>query len=217
MLLLFTFLFTSTVQVLRPEILILVQVAAALLAGFVVVSVVWKGVLPAIICTLGAVLMYNSIILPYYASSETVEAYIAATKFAYSSYLPEAVRIAANIHFMVGAFMVAFSMILAYKPSLLFTRNRPASSESEWSKYPVWHDNTLLADGRMEASVPVKNLMTDVDRYLLWRYEYVLAGIYGTPHLVRPEGLVPKDSTMLFRDKATGRLIGKARYTGFFM
>jgi hypothetical protein len=59
--------------------------------------------------------------------------------------------------------------------------------------------------------------MSDQDRYLLWRYEYVLADIYCTPHLVRPEGLVPKDSTRIFRDRDTGRVMGKARYSGFFM
>jgi hypothetical protein len=121
------------------------------------------------------------------------------------------------MHFFLGVAMVAFSIIIAYRPSLLFTRNRPESLESEWSKYQVWHDNALLADGRPERSVPVKNLMTDQDRYLLWRYEYILADIYGTPHLVRPGGLVPKDSTRIFRDKESGRMIGKARYTGFFM
>jgi hypothetical protein len=121
------------------------------------------------------------------------------------------------MHFFLGVMMVALGMIIAYRPSLLFARNRPESLETEWSKYPMWHDNTLLADGRTERSVPVKSLMTDQDRYLLWRYEYVLADIYGTPHLVEPDGMVPKDSTRIFRDKDSGRVIGKARYTGFFM
>jgi hypothetical protein len=113
--------------------------------------------------------------------------------------------------------MVGFSIIIAYRPSLLFTRNRPASLDSEWLKYPLWQDNVLLADGRMEPSVPVKSLMNEQERYLLWRYEYILANIYGTPHLVRPEGFVPKHSTNIYRDEESGRIIGKARYTGYFM
>jgi hypothetical protein len=59
--------------------------------------------------------------------------------------------------------------------------------------------------------------MTDEERYVLWRYEYVLASIYGTPHLVRPEGFVPKYSTHIYRDRQSGRIIGKARYNGFFV
>jgi len=51
----------------------------------------------------------------------------------------------------------------------------------------------------------------------LWRYEYILADIYGTPHLVMPTALVPKDSTHILREKDSGLVIGKARYNGIFM
>jgi hypothetical protein len=213
----FMHLFTSTFQVFTQEIATAVQIAAMVLVSFIALSVVWKGIVPLIICILGIVLMHNSVILPYYAEPQPGEATFGGTTFTWTLYTPTAVSVAASMHFFLGVAMVAFSIIIAYRPSLLFTRNRPESLESEWSKYPVWHDNALLADGRPERSVPVKSLMTDQDRYLLWRYEYILADIYGTPHLVRPGGLVPKDSTRIFRDKESGRMIGKARYTGFFM
>jgi hypothetical protein len=58
--------------------------------------------------------------------------------------------------------------------------------------------------------------MTDQDRCLLWRYEYVLASVHGAPHLVSPQGMVPKGSSVL-RDKESGRVMGKARYNGYFM
>ena len=121
------------------------------------------------------------------------------------------------MNFLLGISMVILSIILSYRPSLLFARNRPEPIDSEWTKYPLWHDHTLLADGRAEYSVPVKRLMTEEETYLLWRYEYILANIYGTPHLVRPEGYVPKYSTSLYRDKESGRILGKARYNGFFV
>jgi hypothetical protein len=70
--------------------------------------------------------------------------------------------------------------------------------------------------GYSEPAVPAKSLMEDRDRYLLWRYEYVLASIYGTPHLVRPDGLVPKN-TEFIRDRESGLLVGKARYYGYFV
>ena len=215
-LLFFLHLFTITFHTFTEVITNVVQVTAIVLVAFVALSVVWKGIIPIIICTLGIVLMHNSIILPYYSTPQVDEITIGTAKFVFMQYSPEAVSVAANMHFFLGVTMVAFSIVMAYRPSLLFTRNRPEPLESEWSKYPVWHDNTLLADGRMDRSVPLKSLMTDQDRYLLWRYEYVLADIYGTPHLVRPEGMVPMSSTV-FRDKDSGRVIGKARYTGFFM
>jgi hypothetical protein len=215
LLLFFLHLSTSTFQVFTKEIVNTVQISAAALVAFIVLSVVRKGVVPLMICILGIVLMYYSVILPYYSDPENASA--SGTKFTYPLSTPAIGGTAATTHFFLGASAVALSMIIAYRPSLLFTRSRPESLDSEWSKYPMWHDNTLLAEGNMERSVHVKNLMTDQDRYLLWRYEYILADIYGTPYLVKPTGLVPKDSTRVFRDKDTGRVVGKARYSGFFM
>lgn len=215
--LLFMHLFTSMLQVFTQEIATAVQIAATVLVAFIALSVVWKGIIPLVICILGIVLMHNSVILPYYAEPQTREVTFWRTTILLEEFTPNAVSMGTTMHFLLGASMVAFSIVIAYRPSLLFTRNRPESLESEWSKYPVWNDNTLLADGRMERSVPVNSLMTDQDRYLLWRYEYILADIYDTPHLVRPNGLVPKDSTRIFRDKDSGKLIGKARYNSFFV
>jgi hypothetical protein len=214
-LLFFMHIFTSTFQVFTPEFTTAVQVTAIALAAFIALSMVWKGVVSLIICILGIVLMHNSVILPYF-EPEPGEVTIEGRLFTWTYYTPMSVSVGSTMNYFLGLGMVAFSMIIAYRPSVLFTRNRPESMESEWSKYPVWHDNTLLADGKTEQSVPVKSMMTDQDRYLLWRYEYVLVNIYGTPHLVRPNGLVPKDSSIM-RDSGTGRVIGKPRYSGFFM
>lgn len=216
-LLLFLHLFTTTFQLSAPELANIVQIIAAVLVSFIFLSVVWKGTVPMIICILGIVLMHYSIALPYYPAIVSQEMTFGDTKFSFVQDSPQIRAVAVNMYFFLGAGMAAFSMIIVYRPSILFTRNRPESPDSEWSKYPVWQDNTLLAYGRTVQSVPVKNLMTEQDRYLLWRYEYVLASINGTPHLVRPEGLVPKDSTDILRDRASGLIIGKARYTGFFM
>jgi hypothetical protein len=216
-LLFFLHLFTSTFQTFMQEIVNAIQIAAILLISFIALSVVWKGTVPLIICVLGIVLIHNSVILPYYSEPQPGEATFGDVKFTWTLYSPTTVSMAASMNFFLGLSMVAFSIIIAYRPSLLFTKNRPESLDSEWFKYPVWQDNVLLADGRMESSVPIKSLMTDQDRYLLWRYEYILANIYGRPHLVRPEGYVPKDSTSISRDKESGRIIGKARYTGYFM
>lgn len=216
-LLFFLQLFTSTFQVFTREVVNAVHLAATVLVVFIVLSVVAKGVLPLIICILGIVLMYYSVLLPYYSDPELGDSSPRGTKFTYPLFTPSLAGTSANMHFFLGVSTVSLGMIIGYRPSLLFTRSRPESLDSEWSKYQVWHDNTLLAQGGMEPSVPVKSLMTDQERYLLWRYEYVLADIYGTPHLVKPNGLVPNDSTRVLRDKDSGQVIGKARYSGFFM
>jgi hypothetical protein len=194
-----------------------IQIAAIILVSFIAISVIWKGIVPGVICVLGIVLIHNSVILPYYSEPQPGEASFGEVKFTWTLYTPTAVSIGAGLNFFLGVSMITFSIIMAYRPSLLFTRNRPDSVDSEWLKYPLWQDNTVLADGRTEYSVPIKKLMTDQDRYILWRYEYILANIYGIPHLVRPEGYVPKYSTSIQRDRESGQMIGKARYMGFFI
>ncbi|HEX6282172.1 MAG TPA: hypothetical protein VFZ67_08085 [Nitrososphaera sp.] len=210
-------LFPSTFQFFVQENVNGIQIAAIMLVSPIALSVVWKGIVPIVICVLGIVLIHNSVILPYYSQPQPGEASFGEVKFRWTLYTPTAVSMGAGMNFFLGVSMVVFSIIIAYRPSLLFTRNRPDSVDSEWLKYPLWQDNTLLADGRTEYSIPIKRLMTDEDRYVLWRYEYILASIYGTPHLVRPEGYVPKYSTSIYRDQESGRIIGKARYNGFFV
>lgn len=206
----------STFQFFIQENINAIQIAAIVLVSCIALSVVWKGIVPIVICILGIVLIHNSLILPYYSQPQPGEASFGEVKFRWTLYTPTAVSVGTSMNFFLGVSMVIFSIIIAYRPSLLFTRNRPESVDSEWLKYPLWHDNTLLADGRTEYSIPIKMLMTHQERYILWRYEYILASIYGTPHLVRPEGYVPKYSTSIYRDRESGRIIGKARFNGFF-
>ena len=213
----FLHLFPSTFQFFIQENVNAIQITAIVLVSSIALSVVWKGIVPIVICILGIVLIHNSLILPYYSQPEPGEASLEEVKFRWTLYTPTAVSVGASMNFFLGVSMVIFSIIIAYRPSLLFTRNRPNSVDSEWLKYPIWHDSTLLADGRTEYSVPIKMLMTHQERYILWRYEYILASIYGSPHLVRPEGHVPKYSTSIYRDRQSGRILGKARFNGFFV
>ena len=161
-----------------------IQIGTIILVSFIAVSVISKGIVPVIICILGIVLIHNSLILPYYSEPQPGEASFGEVKFRWTLYTPTAVSMGAGMNFFLGVSMVAFSIIIAYRPSLLFTRNRPDSVDSEWSRYLLWRDNTLLADGRTEYSIPIKSLMTDQDRYILWRYEYILANIYEHPILL---------------------------------
>jgi hypothetical protein len=197
--------------------LIAIQILTIVLVSPIALSIVRKGTVPLVIFVLGAVLIHNSMILPYYSRPEPGEASFGGVKFSWTLYTETAVSIGTRMNFLLGVSMAVLSIILSYRPSLLFARNRPDSSESEWLKYPLWHDRTLLADGSAEYSIPIKGLLTDEERYILWRYEYILANIYGEPHLVKPEGHVPKYSTRIYRDKESGRIIGKARYNGFFV
>lgn len=201
--------FSGAVPIFAKPVANLVNILAIALVSIVFASVAWKGLVPAVICMLGIVLMHNAIILPYFPE------FFYDYEQTQSSSAEVRAKVAVTMHFILGLGMVAMSMMLAYRPRLLFARNRP-EPVSMWSKYPVWHDNAKLVGGYSEPAVPARSLMEDKDRYLLWRYEYVLASIYGTPHLVRPDGLVPKN-TEFIRDRESGLLVGIARYYGYFM
>lgn len=195
----------------------LVNIFAIALVGFLFITIAWKGLVPAAICSLGVVLLHNAIILPYYPPGDDIFPHLLLHERRGAGSPEEAAGVAFTMHFLLGIGMVAMSIVVAYAPKLLFARNRPEEKDSVWSKYPIWYDNIRLAGRHSEPLVPAKSLMEDKDRYMLWRYEYVLANIYGEPHLVKPDGLVPKRSTEFLRDRDSGLIMGMGKYDGYFV
>ena len=204
---------TVTMQInsesLLQNFIILVTIVLLLIIG---TSVICKGVVPIAICSLGLTLVYAGILYPSYFMETAGELYY---KSSYGFMSERSVLNAAHGYFLLGIAMVILSLIIGYRPTILYTKNRPESFEAIWQKYPIWYDSVKLVGGYDEPSVPLKSLMTAEERYLLWRYEFVLTSIYGTPYLVKPDGYVPASSKIL-RDKESLSMIGKSRYTGYF-
>jgi hypothetical protein len=123
---------------------------------------------------------------------------------------------AAESYFFLGIVMVLLSMIIAYKPSLLYVKNRPEPFHTLWAQYQKWNNNWQLAGDYTERSIPLASLMKEQEKYILWRYEYILTNIYNTHYLVEPNGFVPTISRIV-RDNKTGRMIGISRYGGYFI
>jgi hypothetical protein len=211
------FLLTFAIHLYPGELLIVLHVATFVSAGLIVLSLAPKGPIPVVISLIGIVLAYNAIVSPLYVTSVEGQTILGRQRIVSAPTSSESLQVDRPLHFFLGLSMVVFSTIIAYRPSMLFTRNRPPHSEDEWSGYPIWQDNSLLADGRTKPVIPVKNMMSEEDKHLLWRYEYVVVSIYGSLHLVKPNGMVPRDSTVLVRDKVSGRIYGKAKFTGLFM
>ncbi len=192
------------------KIIITVTIVLLLL---VVISIIWKGIVPIAVCGLGLALSYAGILYPSYITEMVGEAY---HKASYMSISERSVLNASYGYFLLGVSMLVFSIIIAYKPSILYTRNRPEPLDTVWQKYPIWYDNANIVEKYPESNVPLKSLMTIEEEYLSWRYEYILTDILGVPHLVKPDGYVPA-SSIIFRDKATLSMMGKAKYTGYFI
>jgi len=168
---------------------------------------------PIAVCALGLTLLYSGILFPSYAMEMVGEIYYKSS----NGFTTEnSVLNAAHGYFFLGIGMVIFSMIIGYKPAILYTKNRPEPLDAIWKEYPIWYDNVNVVGGYNEPSVSLKSLMTTEEQYLLWRYDFVLTDIFGTPHLVKPDGRVPVSST-IFREKENLSMMGKAKYPGYFV
>jgi hypothetical protein len=206
-------LFTITIEISLNSIPArIIQVISITLISLIALSIISRGLVPIIICGLGITLIYEGIVIPSYAITLPTEGYFKGIKVLIDQQI---ISMATEGYFFLGIAMVILSMIIAYKPTLLYVKNRPKPLHSLWSDYQKWYDNVQLAGGYSEPTVPLKSLISEQERYLLWRYEYVLVYIYTKPYLVRPGGFVPK-SAIILREKESGRMMGMAKYSGYF-
>ena len=182
-----------------------VMLTTIALISIIAISVIWKGIASIAICAIGLTLTCIGILFPIYSVNMVKEVYYRAS---YDFATEQSILNASHGYFFQGIGMIVFSIIIGYKPGLLYIRNRPEPSHTVWEKYPIWYDNTKVVGGDNGPTLVLKSLMTDEEKYLLWHYEFVLTDIYGTPYLVKPDGHVPKSST-IFRDKVSGKIMGK--------
>jgi hypothetical protein len=202
-----------------PEILLnsahskIIQIITFALISLIMLSIIWKGLIPIVICGLGIVLIYGGIIIPSYALTLPTNGYFKGIRVLIDQHM---ISMAAESYFFLGIVMVILSMIIAYKPTLLYVKNRPEPFEALWTRYQKWNNNWQLAGGYTERSIPLKSLMKEQEKYILWRYEYILTNIYNTHYLVEPNDFVPK-SSIIVRDNKSGRMIGISKYSGYFI
>jgi hypothetical protein len=194
-----------------------IEIMSICLICIIALSLIWRGIVCIVIGILGLSLIYTGIFLPSYPVDVLDDSYPDGENEKNIINIKQPVLVATQGFFFLGMSMVGLSMIIAYRPDVLYVRNRPKPLETIWESYPVWYnDNIKLLGRNSEHIVDIKSLMTDEEVYLLWRYDYILADVYGTPHLVKSDSHVPKSST-IFRDKKSGKMIGKGKYIGYFV
>ena len=182
------------------------------LAASLSLTVITKGIVALAINSLGIVLIYGGVLIPSFELAMVGQVYY---KAAIGNITENALYSGSHGLFALGLSMIIFSLIIGHKPSVLYTKNRPASMEAYWSKYPIWHRELQWAAIKNGSLVKLPVLMNSKDRYLLWRYEYVLVLINDTLFLVPVNSFVPSNS-MLIRDDASSKLVGVDKYIGYF-
>ena len=189
-----------------------VTALALILIAVIPLPIIHKGIVPVAIAGIGLPLLYAGTLIPITMASTSISSNFEEIYFISEGY------------FLLGVSMIVFSIISAYKPSLLYVRNRPKESDDLWlEEYPLWNEtdgsknNIRISIGRFddEINIPLKKLMSETEKYLLWRYSYVLVAIRGIRYLVKPNSYVPQSSIIL-RDK-NERMLGKDRYNSFFV
>jgi hypothetical protein len=196
----------------NPIIPTIVIAVTLILIVFIPLPIIHKGVVPIAIAGIGLPLLYAGTVIPITTSSMGISGNSEEIYFVTEGY------------FLLGVSMIVFSIISAYKPTLLYVRNRPKESDGLWiEEYPLWDDsnegknNIRISIGRFddEVNIPLKELMSESEKYLLWRYSLVLVAIHGIRYLASPNSYVPQNSIIL-RDK-NERMLGKDRYNSYFV
>ena len=173
--------------------------------------IVHKGIVPIAVAGIGLPLLYAGTVLPITTSSSTISGNSDEVLFISEGY------------FLLGVSMMTFSIISAYRPSILYVKNRPKDTgDVSQEEYPLWDKidgraNHIISVGRFddEVNIPLRDLMSEIETYLLWRYSYVLVSIHGIRYLANPNSYVPFTSIIL-RDE-NGRMIGKGKFSSYLV
>ena len=173
-------------------------------------SIMLKGIVPVAISSLGLVLLYGSMLIPTAVTDLEGSYHKAASG---NLHYESIIRISHGF-FLLGVAMVVFALIVAYKPSALYTQNRPVSYEHLWSKYPKWEEKLELAGTNAESIIRLTYLLRDREKYLVWRYEFILVMIYGTIYRAPIYSFVP-ESSIILREPKSDKIIGMQKY-GYF-
>lgn len=189
-------------------------VMTIILIGIIFLPIMHKGIAPIAIAGIGLPLLYAGVHIPINMPSLLLPSM--SVSYAEIFFVTEG-------YFLLGVSMIAFSIISAYKPSLLYVRNRPKEPDDiREDKYPLWNEpgrgtKHIASVGRFddEIYIPLKNLMSETERYLLWRYSHILVVIHGIRYLAIPNSYVPLGSTILRDEKH--RMLGKDRYSSYFV
>lgn len=180
-----------------PSIFRLVYMTVPMLTVPIVLAVVWKRSFATVIMAIGVLCILGSmILLPYMLSIGSIE--------------EDRFYVISLRSFLLGIAMVVISMIMVYRPELLYVKNRPRDDGEGEDSIKVWDGKSSdgRGGGRMVNGtllIPLRKLLNDREIMLLSVYRYIVVIIDGKTYLVSPDDYVPIGSVVVRRD---GMFIG---------
>ena len=100
-------------------------------------------------------------------------------------------------------FDFGIGIALAYRPDILYVRNRLQDE----IPYPVWESKNQSMTRFSPNMVPLKSLITEKEKWIIFRYKFVYVSIDEKIYLVRPNDNVP-ETAVLLRSKSGQSLLG---------
>ncbi len=176
-----------------PFIVNIAPIPVAAMLGIIISATFWRGSLPFAIVLLGVACVAGGMFVMPYALLHGLA--------------PQAKLISYTVlTFTIGIGTLITSIVMVYKPNLLYAKNRPKDERPT----PIWSRKMAGA----EVLTPLRKLLSENELYILPNYNHVMVSINGVTYKVPPDEAVPKDSKVL-RDN--GYFIGFRKiYDGYF-
>jgi len=186
-------------------ILISAGTIVAVLSCWLILSIKKDGLGSMIITVLGCVTLISVIFIPSYMS-------VTPSKFFPGGFVLEQIpveQIKENILVFkesvlyLTLFYFGMGLLLAYKPTILYARNRLPDE----SPYPVWNSKTATMTQFSPSLIALKSLLSEKERWIVFKYKFVLVSIDDKIYLVRLNDVVPENAIVL-RSKSGQSLLG---------
>ncbi|MCS6767984.1 MAG: hypothetical protein RMJ59_05590 [Candidatus Nitrosocaldus sp.] len=171
-----------------PSTFRLAYIIAPIITAPIVLAVAWKRSLATVIMAIGLLCILGSMmLLPHMLTMGSIS--------------KDRFYIISLRSFLLGVAMVAISMIMVYRPELLYVRNRPRDDGEGGDGMKVWDERSRSRSRSSMAGstllIPLRRLLDDRESMLLPVYRYVLVIIDGITYLVPPDEYVPVGSVVV--------------------
>ncbi|MFQ6025510.1 MAG: hypothetical protein ACE5JT_03240 [Nitrosopumilaceae archaeon] len=177
------------------------------LSAWFILSMKKEGLGPCLISTLGCAILILTVVVPtdIPITEETLDptSFSTATVSEQIAYLEHTREFLKQSGLYVGLLNISIALLLAYRPTMLYAKNRVPFEYP----YPVWDSKKNSATKFSSPVVKVRSLLTEKEKWIIFRYKFLLVSIDNTPYLVKPNDYVPEDAILL-RSKSGNTLFG---------
>ncbi|MEM2759788.1 MAG: hypothetical protein QXU32_12360 [Nitrososphaerales archaeon] len=179
------------------------QIATIALISLAALSVIWRRALSTALSIFGLILVLGSLLFPikeyipstYNQIDTSVSGQTHGVKHLIWRIEPAyaITPVSSAAMFYLGAGIIGICMVIVYKPTVLYVKNRP----SDDPPYQIWDSEHSYTTYKYRDMIPLVKLLDLPERFTLVRYRYILVRICDKLYLVTPTSVVPDDSEIV--------------------